>query len=137
MRGIKETKLAYSTKLSAGLDLRANKEVLLEPGQIAVVPTGETINIAEAVGPQYFGMVCSRSGLAAQYGVIVLNAPGIIDPDYTGELKVILHNVTKNSYLVEKGDRIAQLVVAPYTHVYGLPVDPAVRGDGGLGSTGR
>jgi dUTP pyrophosphatase len=128
----------YATPQSAGLDLRAcmDAAMVLGPGEIAVIPTGISI----ALPPGYEAQVRSRSGLAAKYGVAVLNSPGTIDADYRGEIKVILVNHHKtNGFSVFPGDRIAQLVVAPVTTVVPIEVrelDSTERGQGGLGSTG-
>lgn len=112
----------------AGKDLRANFNYRLAPGEWKLVGTSEYNLVPEG----HVGLVCSRSGLALR-GVIVLNAPGIVDEDYRGEIKVILMNVGKDTYLVEEGERIAQLVITPC-----IPWDLAgERGEGGFGSTGR
>ena len=119
----------------AGLDLFAAAGVTLEPGQRAVVPTG----IAIALPPGYEGQVRPRSGLALRAGVTVLNAPGTIDADYRGEIQVLLVNLGREILTVRRGERIAQLVVAPVTRiawqeVAALPASG--RRDGGFGSTG-
>ena len=125
------------TAAAAGLDLRAAVEspVVIEPGFRATVPTGFAVEIP--VG--YEGQVRPRSGLAAKSGVTVLNAPGTIDADYRGEIKVILVNLGRSTYTVENGARIAQLVIAPVTRVDTAEVETlsaTERGDGGFGSTG-
>lgn len=128
----------YATAQSAGMDLRAcmDTAIVLGPGEIAVIETG--ISIALPLG--YEAQVRSRSGLAAKYGVAVLNSPGTIDADYRGEIKVILINHhSKNGFSVFPGDRIAQLIIAPVTMVTPIEVrelDSTERGEGGLGSTG-
>ena len=128
----------YATELAAGMDLRACTEsaVVLGPGEMAVIPTG--ISIALPKG--YEAQVRSRSGLAAKYGVAVLNSPGTIDADYRGEIKVILLNHHRlNGFSIFPGDRVAQLVVAQVATVVPVEVkelDATVRGQGGLGSTG-
>ncbi|HHC08005.1 MAG TPA: dUTP diphosphatase [Actinobacteria bacterium] len=119
----------------AGLDLYAAEDANLEPGERAVVPTG----IAVAIPPGHAGWVTPRSGLAAERGVTVLNAPGLIDPGYRGEVKVILVNLGTETVRIRRGDRIAQLVVTPvaaveWVHVADL--DDSDRGAGGFGSTG-
>lgn len=120
----------------AGLDLAACARVELGPGERAVVPTG----IAVAIPEGYAGFVLRRSGLAANDGVTVLNAPGLVDPGYRGELRVILHNTDRHSaFVVEPGMRIAQLVVQAVAAAEPVEVDtlPASeRGSGGLGSSG-
>jgi dUTP pyrophosphatase len=127
---------SYATSGSAGLDLRADSAVTLLPGQRALVPTG----LAIAVPPGYEGQVRPRSGLALRSGVTCLNSPGTLDSDYRGELCVILVNLGQEEVALARGDRIAQLIVAPVsraelTEVPELPVTK--RGAGGFGHTGR
>jgi dUTP pyrophosphatase len=126
----------YETAGSAGLDLRADEPVALAPGERALVPTGLALELP--VGHE--GQVRPRSGLAARHGVTLLNTPGTIDSDYRGEVKVILVNLGQAPVRFERGERIAQLVVAPVTRVT-LQVAEALgetgRGTGGFGSTGR
>ena len=127
----------YMSPDAAGLDLLADVEhdVALAPGERALVPTG----IAIALPPGYEGQVRPRSGLALRAGVTVLNAPGTIDADYRGEIQVVLVNLGREAVTVRRGDRIAQLVVAPVTRIVWqeVPALPASgRGDGGFGSTG-
>jgi dUTP pyrophosphatase len=120
----------------AGLDLSACERVVLEPGERAVVGTG----LAVAIPDGYAGFLLRRSGLAAKNGVTVLNAPGLIDAGYRGELRVILHNTDRREpFVVEPGMRVAQLVVQAVPPVELREVDelPASdRGAGGLGSSG-
>jgi len=125
---------------AAGVDLLAALppgEVLsLAPGQRTLVPTG----LALAIPQGYEGQVRPRSGLAAKHGVTVLNSPGTIDADYRGELKVILINLGDAAFEIRRGERIAQLVVAPVSQVnFELreTLDATERGAGGFGSTGR
>jgi dUTP pyrophosphatase len=120
----------------AGLDLRATERVSLPHAGRRVVGTG----IAVALPPGVAGLVTPRSGLAAEHGVTLLNAPGLIDPNYRGEIRVILHNTGERRYTVEIGDRIAQLLLVPYW----MPELEAVealgtsdRGADGFGSSGR
>lgn len=129
---------AYETEHAAGMDLRAavNESVVLAPGQRRLVPTG--IRIALAPGTE--AQVRPRSGLAAKHGISMVNAPGTIDADYRGEIKVILINLGGEPFTLERGDRIAQLVVAPvlrvdWHEVDGLDYTP--RGGGGFGHTGK
>ena len=127
----------YATIGSSGMDLRAYipKPVEIKPSERVVIPTGLRISIPAG----YEGQVRSRSGLALKEGVIVLNAPGTIDSDYTGPLNVILINLSKTKYTVNNGDRIAQLIIAPYTSVYFSVVEElksSDRGVAGFGSTG-
>ena len=128
----------YATELSAGLDLKADIEtpVILKPLERAMVPTGLFIALPEGTEAQ----VRPRSGLAAKFGVTVLNTPGTIDADYRGEIKVILVNLSNQDFVVNPGERIAQMVVAKFEQVEWDEVevlDETVRGEGGLGSTGR
>jgi dUTP pyrophosphatase len=125
---------------AAGVDLLAalgpDEAVSLAPGQRTLVPTG----LALAIPAGYEGQVRPRSGLAAKHGVTVLNAPGTIDADYRGEVKVILVNLGDVAFEIRRGERIAQLVVAPVTEVnFELreTLDATQRGAGGFGSTGR
>ncbi|MGH9128614.1 MAG: dUTP diphosphatase [Acidimicrobiales bacterium] len=122
----------------AGLDLRATEDVVLPAGGgRAVVGTG----VALALPPGWAGFVLPRSGLAIHHGVTCLNAPGLIDSGYRDEIKVILHNTDPLAdYLVQRGDRVAQLVVQGVDHVRWLVVDELAgseRGKGGLGHSGR
>ena len=126
----------YATDGAAGLDLRADEACTLAPGERRVVPTG----IAVALPPGHEGQVRPRSGLAARHGIAMLNAPGTIDEDYRGEVGVILVNLGREPFSVGRGDRIAQLVVAPVARVEVVEVeeiDATGRGGGGFGSTGR
>lgn len=126
----------YATEGAAGLDLRADVPVRLLPGERALVPTG----LALAIPPGFEGQVRPRSGLALRDGVTCLNSPGTIDSDYRGEVGVILANLGQKPVELKRGDRIAQLVVAPVARaelaeVPELP--PTSRGAGGFGHTGR
>jgi dUTP pyrophosphatase len=129
---------AYETALSAGMDLRANIDapIELQPLQRALVPTG----LYMALPAGYEAQVRPRSGLAAKHGLSVLNAPGTIDADYRGEVKVILVNLSNEPFVINPGERIAQMVVARYEKVEWDEVevlDETERGEGGFGSTGR
>jgi len=127
---------SYATSGSAGLDLRADVSLTLRPGQRALVPTG----LAIAVPPGYEGQVRPRSGLALRDGVTCLNSPGTLDADYRGELCVILVNAGQEEVALARGERIAQLVVAPVSRAELVEVSelPATgRGAGGFGHTGR
>ncbi|MEM9838248.1 MAG: dUTP diphosphatase [Pseudomonadota bacterium] len=129
---------AYQTADSAGADLRAaiDDTFVLEPGEKAMIPTGLEI----ALPPGTEGQVRPRSGLAAKHAVTLVNSPGTIDADYRGEMRVIMINLGKESFTIERGMRIAQLVVAPYLRATFEEADgelPATeRGTGGFGSTG-
>ena len=129
---------AYATEMSAGMDLKANstEAVLLEPLQRAMIPTGIYLALPEGTEAQ----VRPRSGLSAKFGISVLNAPGTIDADYRGEVKVILVNLSNEPFTVNPGERIAQLVLARYERIEWDEVetlDETCRGEGGFGSTGR
>jgi dUTP pyrophosphatase len=128
---------AYATDHAAGMDLAAavTSPVVLEPGARALIPTG----IALALPPGYEAQIRPRSGLALRHGIGVLNSPGTIDADYRGEVGVILINHGDQPFTVERGMRVAQMVVAPYTRVaWNLTesLDRSTRGEGGFGSTG-
>ncbi|WP_417667915.1 dUTP diphosphatase [Roseibium sp.] len=128
---------AYQSDLAAGLDLLAAVDgpVDLLPGKRAMVPTG----LAMAIPAGFEGQVRPRSGLAAKNGITVLNTPGTIDADYRGEVKVILINLGEEAFTIERGSRIAQLVIAPVHQAEIVEVDElndTVRGTGGFGSTG-
>jgi dUTP pyrophosphatase len=128
----------YQSDGAAGMDLAAAVEspVAIPPGGVGLIPCG----IAIAVPPGFEAQVRPRSGLAAKFGVTVLNAPGTIDSDYRGEVKVILINHGTEPFEVEPGTRVAQLIVAPVTHVTWQQTDvlPATdRGEGGFGHTGH
>lgn len=127
-----------ATSGAAGLDLPAavEAELVLAPGARALVPTG----FALAIPPGYEGQVRPRSGLALRHGITLPNAPGTIDSDYRGELKVILLNAGTEPVTIRRGDRIAQLVVAPVVRVAPIEVEAleaTARGAGGFGHTGR
>lgn len=130
---------AYETALAAGMDLRAAVEedapVVLRPMERTMTPTG----LAFALPPGYEAQVRPRSGLAAKAGVTCLNTPGTIDADYRGEVKVILINLGEEDFTIRRGDRIAQLVIAPVVQAAWAEVDDldaTARGAGGFGSTG-
>jgi dUTP pyrophosphatase len=127
---------SYATSGAAGMDLASAEDVELAPGRSAPVSTGLLIEIDEG----FEGQVRPRSGLAAKHAVTVLNAPGTIDADYRGELKVLLINLGQEPYRIHSGDRIAQLVIAPIAHAHVEEVtrlSPSERGDRGFGHTGR
>ena len=127
----------YATPLSAGMDVRAAKEqpIKIDPLQRAIVPTGLFLEIPAG----YEVQVRPRSGLAAKKGITVLNAPGTIDADYRGEVCVILVNLSSEPFVVEKGERIAQLVLSRHECIEWdecRSLSESERGDGGFGSTG-
>ncbi len=131
---------AYQTAHAAGLDLLAavpqDQPLTLAAGTYALVPTG----LAIALPPGFEAQVRPRSGLAAKHGVTVLNAPGTIDADYRGEILVALINHSTSDFAIGRGERIAQMVIAPVVQAELVPVatlTPTARGSGGFGSTGR
>ena len=131
---------AYETAGSAGMDVRAavpeGEPMVLAPGERAMVPTGLSVAIPQG----YEIQVRPRSGLAAKHGLTCLNTPGTIDSDYRGEIKVILVNLGQEAFTIQRGERIAQLVLAPVTRLAWQSVDSldeTERGAGGFGSTGR
>ena len=128
---------AYATEQAAGMDLVAacSNDIVLQPGQRTLIPTGLSIALPEG----YEAQVRPRSGLALKNGITVLNSPGTIDADYRGEIQVILANLGTESFTVTRGMRIAQMVVAAYSRVQWQAVDAlssTARGAGGFGSTG-
>ncbi|MGC8971804.1 MAG: dUTP diphosphatase [bacterium] len=126
----------YMTKGSSGMDLYSAEEKIILPGKWEVISTGIAVEIPYG----YEGEVRSRSGLAKNHGVFVLNSPGTIDSDYRGEIKVILMNLGDEPFKVNIGDRIAQLVISPITRVEVFEVEElssTERNDGGFGHTGR
>lgn len=127
----------YATEGSAGMDILAavDQPITIEKGGIALIPT----SLAIALSPGFECQVRSRSGLAIKHGIFALNSPGTIDSDYRGEIKIILANFGKEDFVVNRGDRIAQLVVAKYEKIDWNLVDKlpnTERGEGGFGSTG-
>jgi dUTP pyrophosphatase len=131
---------AYETEHAAGMDLRAavpeDEPITLAPGARCMAPTGLAIALPEG----YEAQVRPRSGLAAKHGVTCLNTPGTIDADYRGEVKVILINLGQAPFVIRRGERIAQMVIAPVTRAVWQEVDAlpeTARGGGGFGSTGR
>ncbi len=128
----------YSTKLSAGIDLRANLDIPLnlKPMQRALVPTGIFIELPQGVEAQ----VRSRSGLAINKGIMVLNTPGTIDADYRGEIMVILINLSEDNFVVKDGERISQMIITRHEKIEWKKVktlEGSIRGDGGFGHTGE
>lgn len=127
----------YATVHSAGLDLRANLEhaLILKPLERSLVPTGLFIELPEG----YEAQIRPRSGLAIKHGISLVNTPGTIDPDYRGEIKVILVNLSDVPFTLEPGERIAQMVIARFEHISWNEVETlteTVRGEGGFGHTG-
>lgn len=129
---------AYATPGSAGVDLAAALEepLTINPGRIALVPTG----IAVAIPPGFEGQIRPRSGLATKFGISLVNAPGTVDSDFRGEMRCSLINLGSEPYTVRRGDRIAQMVIAPVFQAEFREVDDlpeSERGEGGWGSTGK
>ncbi len=128
---------AYATSGSSGMDLRARltEQVILPPGERRLIGTGLRISLPEG----YEAQVRPRSGLAIKHGITVLNTPGTVDSDYRGEICVILINLSNEDFIINDGDRIAQMVVAPYSRVKWEAVERLMdteRGCGGFGHTG-
>lgn len=128
----------YATLYSAGMDLRANLEepVLLKPLERALIPTGLFIELP--IG--YEAQIRPRSGLAAKHGITIVNAPGTIDADYRGEIKIILANMSNEDFEIVDGERVAQMVIAKHEHVEWIEVrelNETERGAGGFGHSGR
>jgi len=128
----------YKTSGSSGMDLEAyiKSKIIIKSGKTAIIPTG----IAVAIPKNYEIQIRPRSGLAAKKGISVLNTPGTVDSDYRGEIKIILINLSKKSFVVKSGDRVAQMILCPVVkcklkEVKNLPI--SIRGKGGLGSTDR
>ena len=129
---------SYETIASAGMDLRAHieQDIILKPLERSIIPTG--LFMALPVG--YEAQVRARSGLAAKYGLTVLNSPGTIDADYRGEIGVILVNLSNADFTIKNGERVAQMVIAKHERAKWNPVQSlseTSRGAGGFGSTGR
>jgi dUTP pyrophosphatase len=127
----------YMSGGSSGMDLYAavDEDTVIDPGGFRLIPTG--IHLQLPAG--YEGQVRPRSGLAAKYGVTVLNTPGTIDSDYRGEIKIILINLGREPFVIKRGDRIAQLVISRYERVELVPaecLEDSERGTGGFGHTG-
>lgn len=129
---------AYSTKHSAGMDLRADlpEPVVIHPLERILIPTGLFIQLPEG----YEAQVRPRSGLAINKGITVLNSPGTIDADYRGEIKVILINLSQENFVIQNGERIAQMIISSYKQIEWDEVaqlDDSERGKGGFGHTGK
>ncbi|MDR1609757.1 MAG: dUTP diphosphatase [Holosporales bacterium] len=127
----------YGTEHSAGIDMAAciDEDIIIAPSQIVIIGTGLAMEIPNG----YFGMLCPRSGLAAKFGITLLNSPGVIDSDYRGEIRAVMINHSNSSFRVSHGMRIAQLIISPFRtatleEVEGLEVSG--RGSNGFGSTG-
>ncbi len=129
---------AYATEDSAGMDIRAwlSESITLGSLQRVLIPTGIHIQLPKGFEAQ----IRPRSGLAYKAGLTLLNSPGTIDADYTGEIKILLVNLSDAPYTIQDGERIAQMVIAPYTAVAWqsvISLEDTARGEGGFGSTGK
>jgi len=127
---------SYATEGSAGMDLRTMEDVVLQPGERRLAPTG----IRVAIPAGYEGQVRPRSGLALRYGIALVNSPGTIDSDYRGELQVLLINLGSDVVQLQRGERIAQLVICPIARAHVMLVESleeTARSEGGFGSTGN
>lgn len=132
-----QTLPAYATKQSAGLDLRANLDeaVVLHPMERRLIPTGLHIALPDG----YEAQIRPRSGLALKHGITVLNSPGTVDADYRGEIMVLLINLSQEDFVINDGERIAQMIIARYEQIEFVQVDEldeTERGTGGYGHTG-
>jgi dUTP pyrophosphatase len=128
----------YATAHSAGMDISAaiDQDVVLKPGSTALIPTGFAIALPEG----YEAQIRPRSGLAIKHGIGILNSPGTVDADYRGEVKIILSNYGKEDFVVRRGERIAQMVIAQHERAEWIEsdkLDDTERGAGGFGHTGR
>ncbi len=128
---------SYETAQSAGMDIRAavDGEITVEPGARALVPTGFKIALPDG----YEAQIRPRSGLALKKGITLPNSPGTIDADYRGEVGIILMNAGSETFVIGRGDRIAQMIIAPVTKAHWVEaeeLDETARGEGGFGSTG-
>jgi dUTP pyrophosphatase len=134
----KELEPSYASMGDAGADLRSAIDTVLKPNERKLIPTGVKIELPT---PEFVGLVCPRSGLALKHGITVLNAPGIIDSGYRGEIGVILWNTGDEDFEIKRGDRIAQLVITVASHASFVPFANLLpsgteRGELGFGSTG-
>lgn len=131
----KTNNISYAHTNDGGADLRSNDDTIICAGSQTLVHTG----VHMAIPAGYVGLVCPRSGLALKHDITVMNAPGVIDANYRGEVGVILRNMGEQAFEVHEGDRIAQIVFLPYAHMQFEPVnelDSTERGDKGFGSSG-
>lgn len=127
----------YGSEYSAGADLSTciTEDITLNPSETKILPTGIAIEIPE----KHFGMLCSRSGLAARHQIAVLNSPGIIDSDYRGEIKLIMINHSNIPFVIKPSMRLAQIIIVPFLKVNWTETEAlseTIRGNNGLGSTG-
>jgi dUTP pyrophosphatase len=128
----------YITPQSAGMDIYAAnlQPIVIEPFMTVAIPTGIAIELPDG----YEAQIRPRSGLALKHGITLLNSPGTIDPDYRGEIKVIMTNISNTPFVVKYPDRIAQMVISKFERIEWVvsnELDPTIRGDGGFGHTGK
>jgi dUTP pyrophosphatase len=128
---------SYATEGAAGMDIRANLEepMVLKPLERIAIPTGLSLKLPEG----YEAQIRPRSGLALKYGITVLNAPGTIDSDYTGEIRILLVNYSTETFTIRPGERVAQMIISKYEKVEWEEAQTLIeteRGEGGFGSTG-
>jgi dUTP pyrophosphatase len=131
----KTNNISYAHTNDGGADLRSNEDTIICAGSQTLVHTG----VHMAIPAGYVGLVCPRSGLALKHDITVMNAPGVIDANYRGEVCVILRNMGEQAFEIHEGDRIAQIVFLPYAHMQFEPVnelDSSERGEKGFGSSG-
>ncbi|MCK9154742.1 MAG: dUTP diphosphatase [Paludibacteraceae bacterium] len=140
MDGSEENYPCYAHPGDAGMDIKSNEEIVIPQGSWKTIGSGIRVKVPEG----FVGLVCPRSGLASKFGITVENAPGILDSSYTGELKVIIINHSNCEYVIKKGDKIAQLVIAPFVSPKIMFVSEeemdelnTERGNKGFGSSGR
>ena len=129
-------KPTYANEFAAGLDLRANEDVKIYPGQIKDIESMLAIELP----PGHFGMIVARSGLSFKYQIKLINDVGVVDEDYRGNIGIRLINEGKAAYEIKKGDRVAQMIIIPYTQVqlnYTDKLSETKRGEGGFGHTGK
>lgn len=127
---------SYQTQGAAGMDVRASEERMLQPGETALIATGFSMEIP----PGFEAQLRPRSGLAAKHGITLLNAPGTIDADFRGEVKIIVSNFGSEPFEIRRGDRIAQMVIARFERAdieIATELSDSARGGGGFGHTGR
>ncbi len=128
---------SYATDGSAGMDICAaiKRDIEIQPGETLLIPSGFVIELPQG----YEAQIRPRSGLALKHNIGILNSPGTIDSDYRGEIKIIITNFGKNPYIIQRGDRVAQMVVTKYEHIVwkeSSSLEDSARADGGFGHTG-
>lgn len=138
-RGMRQSTLSYATQGSAGADLTSAENKVIPANRTVLVRSNTDAPELDLQGIRLntAALVVPRSGMALNSSVTVINSPGLIDPDYTGNISVILHNFSDVDYEVREGDKIAQLMLVPFVRAYGAQIASKQRQDGGFGSTGR